>query len=166
MLAVASIWLIPARVAVIYAGLLLLIRLRGKKEMGRLSPMDFLSMLLLSEAVSPAMTDGDSSLGAAGLAAASLVAVSFVTAWLSFRFRAAERLLDGTPSVLIRDGQVDAKTRTRESISDQELAMLLRQAGIDSPSQVRLATVEPSGKISILRHPTGGSSSGENDVKE
>ena len=64
---------VVVRVAAVYVFLLVLVRMAGKREVGRLSPMEFLSALLLSETVSPALTGGDDSLAAAFVAALTLM---------------------------------------------------------------------------------------------
>src|SRR5688572_4573903 len=90
---------VVARVVILYALLIVLVRLAGKREIGELSPMEFLSMLLLSETVSPALTGGDDSLASAGVAAVALVGLTTLINVLAFRFRWFERVLEGRPSL-------------------------------------------------------------------
>jgi uncharacterized membrane protein YcaP (DUF421 family) len=141
---------IVGRVVVVYLALLVMVRIAGKREIGSLGPMDFLAMLLLSETVSPALTRQDTSLAAALTAAATLLGLTMLVSWLCYRFRTAERLIDGPPRVVIRDGRVDDDVRRSERISDQELAAALRKEGLQSPSDVACATVEPTGRITVI----------------
>lgn len=142
---------IALRVVLVYAGLYLLVRLSGKREIGQLGPMDFLAMLLLSETVSPALTGQDTSLVAGWTAAATLLAATFVVEWLTHRSRAIERLVEGRPLTLIEDGVVRRALKDRLRITDQELSSALREQGVEAPHQVKRAVVEPNGHITVLR---------------
>lgn len=141
---------IVLRVAVVYAGLLLMIRVAGRREIGELGPLDLLGMLLLSETVSPALTGSDSSLTAALVAAATLLGLAAVVGRLTFRSRTLERLIDGSPRTIIRDGRVDDEVCRSERISDQELTTALRESGVGTPADVERATLEPTGRITVL----------------
>jgi uncharacterized membrane protein YcaP (DUF421 family) len=142
---------IAARVVVVYLLVLFLVRLAGKREVGHLSPMEFLSALLLSETVSPALTAGDDSLAAAGVAAATLMLLTIASNVLSSRFRWFEVITEGSPALLIRSGRVNRRVMKRERITEQQLKAALRREGIESVSAVRKAFVEPNGDITILK---------------
>jgi uncharacterized membrane protein YcaP (DUF421 family) len=141
---------VVGRVTVVYVFLLVIVRVAGKREIGELSPLDFLAMLLLSETVSPALTKEDTSLAVALTAAGTLIALTTLVSWLSYRFPTFERLVDGTPRIVIDDGRVDAEVCRSERISDQELESALRREGIAAPRDVQRATLEPNGRISII----------------
>jgi uncharacterized membrane protein YcaP (DUF421 family) len=141
---------IVARVVVIYLTLLVFVRFAGKREVGQLGPMELLSMLLLSETVSPALTAQDISLPASLTAAATLLLLTGIVGRLTYRSRTMERLIEGTPTNLITDGVVNDRARRAERISDQELQMALREEGMESPAEVKAAYVEPTGRITII----------------
>lgn len=138
------------RVLLIYAGLLVMTRLSGKREVGELSPMEFLSMLILSETVSPALTRQDTSLGASLFAAACLIGISVGVGRLTYWFPAVQTLLEGSPTVLIRNGRVLRAALRREAITDEELKAELRKSGVEDPRRVRRATVERNGRITVV----------------
>lgn len=142
---------VVGRVVVIYLALLAMMRIAGKREIGSLAPMDFLAILLLSETVSPALTRQDTSLAASLTAAATLLGVTTLVSWLSYRFRAIEQLIDGPPRVVIRDGSIDDEVCRTERLTAQDLASALRKEGIASPADVACATVEPTGRITVIR---------------
>lgn len=142
---------VVGRVALVYVFLLVMVRVAGKREIGELAPLDFLAMLLLSETVSPALTKQDDSLPVAFTAAGTLLALTTLVSWLSYRFRTFERLVEGTPRVVIEEGRVDRAVCRSERISDQELASALRREGIDAPDEVRRAILETNGRITVIR---------------
>lgn len=139
------------RVAIIYVGCLVMLRVSGRRELSQLSPMDVLVMLLISETVSPALTKQDTSLTTGLVAAATLVAMQVATAYLVFRSRRAQALLEGNPLLLIRDGKLVApELMRRYRITDAELHATLRQQGALTVSEVARAYVEPDGTISVV----------------
>lgn len=143
---------IVLRVLVVYGGLVLLLRfVAGRREIGQLTPLDLLAMLLLSETVSPVFTREDDSLLAGLVAAATLVAATAVVGRLTHGSRRAERLLEGTPVPLVRDGRVDEQAAERHRITEQELGTALRKQGVAEVADVRLAVLEPDGTISVVR---------------
>ncbi|MCK9487747.1 MAG: DUF421 domain-containing protein [Dehalococcoidia bacterium] len=144
-------WEIVVRVVVIYAGLLLLLRVAGKRQVGELTPMDLLSVLLLAELVSPALSGEELSLPGALLGAATLIGITVVIAIVSHRSPRIERVLEGNPQVLIQDGEVDWGVMRRERISERDLEVALREHGMLSPEGVRVAVVEPNGRITFVQ---------------
>ena len=141
---------VVGRVVLVYLLLLVMIRAAGKREVGSLAPLDFLAMLLLSETVSPALTKQDTSVPVALTAAGTLLGLTALVSWLTYRFRTLERLIDGAPRVVITNGTVDEAVCREERISDQELASALRKEGVAHPDDVRCATLEPNGRITVL----------------
>lgn len=142
---------IAFRVVLVYLALLAMLRLAGKRQLGQLAPMDLLTMLLISETVSPALTAGDESITASLVAAASLILLAVVVGWLAFKSRRVEWLTEGHPSTLIRDGILDQSVVANERITAQELDTALRRQGVTAVSEVALGTVEPDGEITIVK---------------
>lgn len=147
----ADWWEIIVRVVAVYIFLMVLVRVSGKRQLGQLAPMDLLTILLVSETVSPALTADDDSLTAGGIAAGTLFVLTFVFAVVTYRLRWFERVTEGTPSVLIRDGTLDTEVMASERITTQELETALRAHGVTSLAEVTLAMVETSGEISLIK---------------
>ena len=141
---------IVARVALIYLGMILLLRLAGKRELGQLAPLDLLGMLLLSETVSPALTGQDHSLPAGFTAAATLLLLTVLIGRACFRSRRVERWIDGEPVVLARDGKLFDQACERERISRQELDAALRKNGVLVAAETKLIMLEADGSISVV----------------
>lgn len=144
---------IVLRVAVLYFALIAMIRLAGKREVGQLSPVDLLGMLLLSETVSPALTAQDPSIAASLLAAATLLASSALLSRAVFRWPAAERWVDGEPTVLVEEGRLLPEASRHERISLRDLEAALRRHGVEHVESVRRAVVETNGEITIVCTP-------------
>jgi uncharacterized membrane protein YcaP (DUF421 family) len=141
---------VVARVVILYLALLVFVRFAGKREVGELGPMELLSMLLLSETVSPALTAQDTSLPASLVAAATLLGLTGIVGRLTYHSRRMERVIEGTPADLISDGVVNERTCRRERISKQELEAALRKEGVETVDDVKAAYVEPTGRITVI----------------
>ena len=142
---------IALRATVIYLAMLVLLRIGGRRELAQLTPADMLLLLLLSEAVSPALSGGHDSIAAGLLSAVILVALTFLIGWLTFRSRRFEKLVEGSPLILVRDGRLDASQLRSMRITDQQLRTFLHEHGLLRVDQVAVAYVEPSGKVTIVK---------------
>lgn len=142
---------VGGRVVLIYVLLLVLLRLGGRRELAQLGPMDLITMLLLSETVSPALTGGDDSLLTGAFAASVLIGLTILVGWLTFRSRRLERLVEGEARVLIRDGVVVEETIRSQRITNENLRTALHEQGLRSIDQVKRAFVEPDGSFSFIK---------------
>lgn len=139
---------IAARTAVIYAVVLIGVRLSGKREVGQMTPFDLTLLLLISNAVQNAMTGPDTSLIGGVIAASTLLILNYVVAELS-GFR---KFVQGQPSLLVHDGQVISAHMAKEHLSMDELQRAMREHGISSCHDVALAVLEVDGSISFLKY--------------
>jgi uncharacterized membrane protein YcaP (DUF421 family) len=142
---------IVARTAIIYLALLVGLRLTGKRQVGQLTPFDLLLLLLLSNAVQNAMVGPDTSVTGGLVAAGTLFTANAVVAAVVRRSRGVANLVEGTPTLLIRHGQVLKENLGREGISEQDLLRSLREHGVEDVTSVRAAILEIDGTISVMR---------------
>ena len=139
------------RAAIVYAFLFVLLRFIGKKHVGELAPFDLIVLLILSETVQNAMIGDDKSLVGGLISAATLIALTQAMSILSWRSKRLSRIIEGTPKVLVRNGERNRDTMQREQVSISELVEAMRQNGCCSILEVKLAMLENDGKISIVR---------------
>lgn len=149
-------WELVGRGAFVYLAVLLLLRLTGKRQVGQLTPFDLVLLLLISEACSNALSGGDDSLLAALILVTTLLGLNLAIGWVSGRSVWVERMFEGRPRFLIKDGKVDYETLRRESLSKNELLSAIRQEGCFSPEEVEYAVLETSGRISVRKRKSDG----------
>lgn len=142
---------VVARTAVIYLTLLVGLRLTGKRQVGQLTPFDLLLLLLLANSVQNAMVGPDTSVYGGLIAAATLFVANAVVARVTRGSKAITQLVEGTPTILIRHGEILGPNLAHEGITDADLLRALREHGIDDVSQVRSAVLEIDGTVSVLR---------------
>jgi uncharacterized membrane protein YcaP (DUF421 family) len=142
-------WELVLRSVVIYVGLLLALRLFGKREVGQFTLYDLVLILLVANAVQPAMTGPDTSLAGGLLIIATLVLVNLAVGRLD-RWNVFHRLFAPQPSVIIRDGHYLPDRLRREGVTEDECESAIREHGLSGVSAVRLGVLEPDGSISIV----------------
>ena len=138
------------RGVVVYAFLFFLLRFAGKKHVGQLAPFDLVVLLILSETVQNSLIGDDTSLVGGLISAATLVGLSYGMSVLTNYSKFAERLLEGTPKILVRHGRRRKDEMDRQRISLAELTEALRHQGCTNITQVRAAILENDGKITVI----------------
>ncbi len=143
-------WDLVLRSAVIYFALLIGLRLTGKREVGQFTIFDLVLVLLVANAVQPAMTGPDSSLVGGVLIITVLLAINLAVSQLQIHSPRLRTLLGGDPTVLVHDGQWRDTALEREGVDRDECLMAFREHGIDGVSDVKLAVLEVDGTISVV----------------
>lgn len=137
------------RAALIYVALLVALRLFGKREVGQFTLFDLVFILLVANALQPAITGPDTSLVGGLILIVTLVALNFVVGKLDNLPR-FHRLFTPAPAVIMRDGKYISDVMRREGVDQEEVEMAIREHGIADPKEVQLAVLEPDGTISVV----------------
>ena len=149
-------WEFVLRGVVVYLFLLVFMRLSGKRQTGQYEPFDLILLLILSNAVQNSMNAGDNSLVGGLVSAATLIGCHVVLAQLTFRYAWMARLIDGTPQVLVQQGQVNTDLMRKELLSTDDLEAALRASGCLHLHEVERATIETNGQITVVLRRRGG----------
>jgi uncharacterized membrane protein YcaP (DUF421 family) len=137
------------RTVAVYAGLAVLLRIGGKRDLAQLSTFDLVVMLLLSNVVQNAVIGPDNSLSGGLLGAAVLVGVNALWVRVVARSGMLVRLFEGSPTVLVRNGHYQERVLRREGLRRGDLERALRSQGADSVAEVRQATLTPGGAVVV-----------------
>ena len=142
------------RTAVVYAFLLIGLRLAGKRELSQLNPFDLVVLLLLSNTVQNAIIGNDNSLIGGLAGATALLVINAVVVRVLFRFGKLDSI-EGKPDALIHRGRLVRKHLDRELITVAELEAAARRQGIPSLAHVNECRLETGGALTFIeRHPT------------
>lgn len=144
-------WHYLLRACVVYFVLLALIRASGKRSMGQFTSFDMLLVVLLGNAVQNALLGTDTTVGGGLILAATLIALNWGVGYMSSRSDRAERLFEGVPVVLARDGHVYREVLKRELVSRADFHKAMRENDCAEVDQIGLAMLETNGHITILR---------------
>lgn len=147
-----GVGLVVLRTAVVYLAILLGLRLAGKREVGQMTPFDLVLLLLLSNAVQNAMVGSDSSLVGGLAAAAVLILLNVIVGRLSARSAGFRGIVKGHSRLLVNRGVVVQVNLDDEGITHDDLMQALREHGVATLEDVRLAVLEVDGTISVLKN--------------
>ena len=144
------------RAAIIYGFVLVIVRLAGKRTLAELSTFDLVVLLIMSEAIQPALVADDTRVTSAMLLVSTFVALDFFLSILKDKSPGANRVLDDIPTVLVRDGNLNQAALTRERVDEEDIMEAARRDhGLERLEQVRFAILERTGGISIIPWPEG-----------
>ena len=141
---------IALRAIVLYAFIVFVIRVTGKRELAALTPVDLVLLIVLGDAIQQGLTQDDYSVTGAFIAVAALATMSVLTSYVGFKSKRARRVLEGEPIVVVQDGKVISKNVERERITVDELCESMRLQQIAKLEDVEWAIVETNGEISFV----------------
>ena len=124
-------WEFVLRALAVYAALLVMVRLSGKRSVGQFTPFDMILLILLGTAVQNSLIGEDVSLLGGVLLAATLIAMNHAVGWVTARSRRIHGLVEGRAVKIIEDGLLDKDTLRHEGVSEMDLEEALRRAGLD-----------------------------------
>jgi len=142
---------IVLRAIVVFCFLLVLTRVIGRRELSSLQPFDLILIIILGDAVQQGLTQDDYSLTGAFLAIGTIAVLQVFVSWVGFRFPRARPVLEGTPIVVVQDGDVLERNARRERLSVDEIREAARLQGIGRLDEVRWAVLETNGQITFIK---------------
>lgn len=139
------------RTLAIYGFLMVVFRVSGKRTLKDITVFDFILLLVLSEGVQQALTSDDFSTVNAWVIIGTFVSLDIAMSLLKRRFRWLDRVMDGEPLIIVRDGVPLEQRMSKERIDLDEVMEAARQNGLESLAQIKYAVLERNGAISIIR---------------
>ena len=139
------------RPVLVYAFLVICLRVFGKRELAQMNPFDMVVLLSLSNAVQNAIIGEDNSLLGGLVGALSLLMINWLVVRFVFRHRRLDEMLAGKPSVLMEHGRVREKTLARELMSRSELQTMAHRQGFKSLDEIETCILEAGGTIFMKR---------------
>lgn len=147
-------WQYLVRACIVYFVLLGMIRLSGKRTMGQFTSFDMLLIVLLGNAVQNALLGTDTSVGGGLILAATLMLLNWGVGYVAARNDRIERVLEGVPVVLARDGHVFRDVLRRELVSRADFDKAMRENDCAQIDDIAVAMLETNGHITILKRGT------------
>jgi uncharacterized membrane protein YcaP (DUF421 family) len=143
-------WELVLRGVVVYAFLILLLRVTGKRQVGQLAPFDLVLLLVLANAVQNSMNAGDNSLLGGLIIATTLIGLNYAVGLATFKSKQLEAVIEGRPQVLIHNGRLFEDVMARAQLTHHELNAALRGAACASVQDVHSAILENNGSITVI----------------
>lgn len=140
-----------ARATIIFGVLLLLTRGLKRRSLADMAPFELLLLVTLGDIIQQGITQEDYSLTGAVLAVSTFGFWITVLTFATWRWRRVADVVDGVPLVIVVDGELVERTLRAERLPVAEVLEAARQNGIESLDSVRLAVLEPTGRISFIQ---------------
>lgn len=148
-----DLWRIAIRALVCYVYLLVMTRASGKRMISEATAFDFVVALILGDLIDDALW-ADVSMARFAAAVGSIFVCDAVTKMAAVRSNAFSRLVNGAPTIVLRDGVEDGDALRSEQLNEGDLGHLLRLEQVQKWDEVRLAVLERDHSISVLYQPS------------
>ena len=137
------------RPILVYAALVFLLRLFGKRELGQLNPFDLVVLLSLSNTVQNAIIGDDTSLSGGIVGAIALLGINYAMARFKYHSRWFESFIEGKPRVLIENSKINKKAVKAELLTREDLNTLAHREGFDSADDIKKCLLDPNGSFLV-----------------
>jgi uncharacterized membrane protein YcaP (DUF421 family) len=138
------------RPIIVYAFLVISLRLSGKRELAQLNPFDLVVLLTLSNTVQNAIIGEDNSVLGGIVGATSLLVTNYLVVRFLYSHRKLDQLVEGRAEILVENGKVRTQHLKNELITMAELQAASRKQGFDSLSDVDQCVLEPGGTLTFI----------------
>ncbi len=138
------------RTLILYALVIIALRVMGKREIGQLQPFELVVILMISDlAVVPSESIGIPLLSGI-LPILVLLSASMTLAWITLKSEKARAIICGTPSILIRQGIIDEAELKKNCFNLTDLLEELRIKNVPNIADVEYAVLENNGNLSVF----------------
>jgi len=138
------------RPIIIYAFLVVSLRLSGKRELVQLNPFDLVVLLTLSNTVQNAIIGEDNSVVGGIVGATSLLVTNYLVVRFLYDHRKLDQLVEGRADILVEGGKVRTRNLKKELITMSQLEAAARKQGFESLSEVEQCVLEPGGTLTFV----------------
>ncbi|WP_085523251.1 DUF421 domain-containing protein [Tuberibacillus sp. Marseille-P3662] len=144
------------RTLLLYILMLVAFRIMGKREIGQLNVVDLVINIMVAELAVTSIEDPSKHLIDSIIPIALLLFVQFLIAYLSMKLPAFRHIIEGQPTAIIKQGQVDEQAMRKQRYNFDDLLTQLREQGVQQLDDVDYAVLEPTGNLSVIEK-SGGS---------
>jgi uncharacterized membrane protein YcaP (DUF421 family) len=141
---------IVLRAAVAFVFILILTRIVGRRELSSLQPFDLILLVTIGDLVQQGVTQNDFSITGLMLAVGTIALLTVLFSWAGWRFPRVRPMLEGTPVIVVQEGEPIMANLKRERLTVEEILAEARHEQIDSLDKIQWAVLETSGKLSFI----------------
>jgi uncharacterized membrane protein YcaP (DUF421 family) len=146
----SSLGNIALRGVVCFTGLVLLLRLGGKRTLTKMNAFDFIMTFTIGSTLASVITNEQLSIADGMTALAIIIGMQYIIAWCEVRSRTFQKVIKSQPTVLFKNGEFQSDQMHAERITQIEILAALRYKGFADPSQVDLVLMETNGSLSVI----------------
>lgn len=145
-----EIWILFFRTVFVYVIVFVILRVMGKREIGKLSVFDLVISIMIAEIAVFVLEDAGKPMLEGILPMLTLMVVQLTIAFLSLKSQTLRRWFEGEPSYIIKNGKIDKEEMKRHRYNLDDLLLQLRQSRVMDVADVEFAILEPSGKLTVV----------------
>ena len=139
------------RAFALYAFLLLIFRLSGRRTLSDATTFDFVLLLIIGEATQQGLLGEDFSMTNAFLTIATLMVLDIGLQFLALHKPGVDRFVEGLPVILVEDGKpLEERMRKARVAAGDVLEKARAQQGLERMEQIKYAVLETDGSISVI----------------
>lgn len=142
-----------------YVGLVLLVRVSGKRTLSKMNAFDLVVTVALGSTLATVLLSKTVALAEGVLAFAVLIFLQFVVTWVSVRSPMVRRLVKNEPKLLVYDGRFLQDAMKSERITESEVLAAVREGGMGDLQKVGAAVLETDGNVTVISCSEIGSAS-------
>ena len=135
----------------LYFFIILVYRIMGKKEVGKLGIVDLIVSILIAELAALSIEEYDGSILVSVIPILCLVVVQIIFGYFGLKSSKLRNMLDGKPAVIIKNGKLNFKEMVKLRYSLDDLVSQLREQGIMNIEDVNYSVLENNGKLSVFK---------------
>jgi len=139
------------RTLFMYFVVFLIMRLMGKREIGKLSVFDLVISIMIAEIAVLTIEDDKIPLIEALVPLGTLVSLQLIIAWLALKNQTIRRWFDGSPSILVRHGKLDREEMKKQKYNLDDLLLQLRMKDVADLREVDFAILETNGILTVFK---------------
>ncbi|WP_352417369.1 DUF421 domain-containing protein [Clostridium tertium] len=143
-------FIVLIRTIFLYALVIFVIRLMGKRQIGELQPYEFVITIMISDLAALPMQDTRLPLILGVIPILTLLFIKTVLSLIQLKSQKARKILEGEPCILINRGKINFETLKRQQINLDELMEEIRLAGYFDLSEIEFGILENNGQMSFL----------------
>jgi uncharacterized membrane protein YcaP (DUF421 family) len=141
---------IVLRAALAFVFIFILTRIVGRRELSSLQPFDLILLVTIGDLVQQGVTQNDFSITGLMLAVGTIALLTVLFSWAGWRFPRVRPVLEGTPVIVVQEGEPIMANLKRERLTVEEILAEARHEQIDSLDKIKWAVLETSGKLSFI----------------
>lgn len=143
------------RTAIVYLFLVAVLRVSGKRQVGQMSVLELVVILVISDAVQNSMVGDNLTLWGGLVAVVTLVTLDLALKTMARRSKPLRTAIEGEPRLLVRDGRMLERAIEAEGLEVDEVRAAIRSHGLAGVDDVRFAVLETDGSISVIPRDRG-----------
>ncbi len=140
------------RTSFFYIFIILIYRIMGKREVGKLGIVDLIVSILIADLVTISVEDTSKSILSSIIPIVCLVIFELALSYGSLKSDKLRSLLEGSPSIIIKNGKINYNEMIKQKYNLDDLLTQLREKECRSIEEIEYAILESNGKLSIFKN--------------